>query len=83
MSTLDYMRLPPPPDTLDECHKEILFLKSQLHKARSDFAQQIVEREKDRRAARGNIKAVAEENAVLRSKVAELTAVKRTKRKTT
>lgn len=58
--------LPPLPATLDEAHREIIYLKQQLHRARSDFAGQVVEREKDRRAARGNIKAVATENAELR-----------------
>jgi len=62
--------LPPLPDNLDDAIGEIIYLKEQLHRARLNFAQQVVEREKDGRAMRGNIKAVADENAELRKLLA-------------
>lgn len=63
---IDLSLLPPLPDTIDECHREIIYLKDQLHRARQQFAQQVVERQKDGRAMKGNIKSVAAENAELR-----------------
>lgn len=67
MIVLDLSRLPPLPDTIDECHREIIYLKDQLYRARQQFAQQVVERQKDGRAAKGNIKAVAAQNTELRN----------------
>lgn len=58
--------LPPLPVTLEDAHREIRYLQYQLYKARQAFAQQVVERQKDGRALRGNIKALAEENRKLR-----------------
>lgn len=58
--------LPPLPVTLEEAHKEIRYLQRELYKARQAFAEQVVERQKDGRALRGNIKALAEENRKLR-----------------
>ena len=66
MIVIDLSALPPLPDTLEKCHEEIIYLKDQLYRARQQFAQQVVERQKDGRALKGNIKAVAAENAELR-----------------
>jgi len=63
---IDLSLLPPLPDNLKDAVEEIIYLKDQLHRARLQFAQQVVEREKDGRALRGNIKAVAAENTELR-----------------
>lgn len=66
MDPFEAARHPPLPVSLDDAYREITYLRKQLFRARQDFAGQVVEREKDRRAARGNIKAVAAENAELR-----------------
>lgn len=60
--------LPPLPVTLDEAHREIRYLQYQLYLTRQNTAKQVEEREKDRRAARGNIKALAEELNALKGK---------------
>lgn len=53
-------RLAPLPNTLEEAIREINYLRLQVYLARLNLANQIVEREKDRRAARGNIRALAD-----------------------
>ncbi len=61
--------LPPLPVTLEEAHREIQYLRGEVYFARERLAKSIVEREKDRRAARGNIKALSEENRTLREQI--------------
>lgn len=58
--------LPPLPVTLEKSHEEIRYLQRQLFLSRQNLAKQIEEREKDRRAARGNIRALSEELKVVR-----------------
>lgn len=69
MDPFDAARPQPLPVSLEDAHREIVYLRKQVFRARQDFAKQVVEREKDKRAARGNIKAVAEQNAELRGVV--------------
>lgn len=69
---LDPELLPPLPVTLEEAHREIQYLRGQVYWARERLANQIVEREKDRRAARGNHQAVVLENAELRNQIKKL-----------
>ena len=69
---IEPFRLPPLPVTLEESHREITYLRLQVYSARQDLAKQVEEREKDRRAARGNIKFLAAENKELRDKIEEL-----------
>lgn len=57
---------PPLPVTLEESHKEIRYLQQQVYAARQGVVQQIENREVDRRAAKGNIESLAEENRYLR-----------------
>lgn len=66
MMMFDPSLLPPLPVTLEESHKEIRYLQRQLFLSRQNLAKQIEEREKDRRAARGNIRALSEELKVVR-----------------
>jgi hypothetical protein len=54
-------RLAPLPNTLEEAIREINYLRLQVYLARFNLANQIVEREKDRRAARGNIRVLADQ----------------------
>jgi len=54
-------RLAPLPNTLEEAIREINYLRIQVYLARLNLANQIVEREKDRRAARGNIRVLADQ----------------------
>jgi hypothetical protein len=63
--------LPPLPVSLEDAHREIRYLQNQVYFARSQLAKSIEEREKDRRAARGNIQALREENKELREKIKE------------
>ena len=66
---LDPERLPPLPGTLEECHREILYLKRELFHARNEWAQQVTERQKERRALKGSIKVLAEETKQLKKEL--------------
>lgn len=56
MDLFDPQRLPPLPVTLEEAHREIRYLQRKLYIERQQLATNVVEREKDRRAAKGNIR---------------------------
>jgi hypothetical protein len=58
--------LPPLSVTLEEAHREIRYLQQKLYFANEQLAIQVVEREKDRRAARGNIEALKKLNQQLK-----------------
>ena len=58
----------PLPDTLEDALREIKRLRKEVFKARQNWAKQVEEREKDRRAARGNVKSLAEQLKTLKEK---------------
>jgi hypothetical protein len=60
MSLFEPERLPPLPVTLEEAHREIRYLQRRLYLERQVLATNIEEREKERRAARGNIRVLAD-----------------------
>lgn len=63
--------LPPLPSNLEDSHREIRYLQYQLYLSREHMAKSIEEREKDRRAARGNINALKQEVKNLRELFAQ------------
>lgn len=60
---------PPKHVDIDRANQEIRYLQEQVFKAREALAACIIEREKDKRAAKGNIKALSEENQELRNRI--------------
>jgi hypothetical protein len=59
---------PPLPDTLEDALREIKRLRKEVFRARQNWAKQVEEREKDRRAAKGNIKALTKQLNALKGK---------------
>lgn len=71
---MDLYKLPPPPLTLEDCHKEILYLQQEVYKARDNFARLAVTHEKQRKAIISASIGTECELADYRQSIAELNA---------